>query len=152
MLYGFNRKNSAKIFSIIKKEFRRKRKSFDRDKKKGGGLKRETILSVLQIGFFAAAGLILVSFSRQGAVLVRANDMLTMYVGWAAILIPFILLSFGFFLSKLRIPLGQANVTIGSLLFFVSITTLTRSGYFGQGAWDGVVALITSAGAFVVLL
>jgi len=131
---------------------RRKRKSFDRDKKKGGGLKRETILSVLQIGFFAAAGLILVSFSRQGAVLVRANDMLTMYVGWAAILIPFILLSFGFFLSKLRIPLGQANVTIGSLLFFVSITTLTRSGYFGQGAWDGVVALITSAGAFVVLL
>lgn len=131
---------------------RRKRKGIDKDKKKGGGLKRETILSAIQIGFFAAAGLILVSFSRQGAILVRVNDMLTMYVGWAAILIPFILLSFGFLISKLRIPLGQANVTIGSLLFFVSITTLTRAGYFGRGAWEGVVTLITSAGAFVVLV
>lgn len=115
-------------------------------------LKREAILSIIQIGFFATAGLILVSFSRQGAVLVYVNDYLVSYFAWTAIFIPFILLSLGFLLSKLKFPLGQPNVIIGILLFFVSVTTLTRAGSFGSSAWEGVATLITGPGAFIVLL
>ena len=123
-------------------------------KKKGGGLKlkRETIVSIFQIGLFAAAGLILVSFARQGSILVNVNDALVGYFGWTTIFLPFILISAGFLVSQLSIALGQPNVIIGTLLFFLSIATLSRAGTFGRSAWEGVSILITAPGAFVLLL
>lgn len=108
------------------------------------------IVSILQILFFTAAGLVLVSFSRQ-AVLAGINDALVGQFGWASIFVPFILLSFGFLFSKLKNPLSQPNVPVGMLLFFLSIAALTRSGEFGSSAWDGISALITNIGAFIVL-
>lgn len=115
-------------------------------------LKPRVILSLFQLGFWASAGLILVSFSRQGSILVRVNDMLTSYVGWTSIFLPFILISLGFALSKMKIVLGRSHVVVGALLFFFSLTTLTSSGFFGESAFLGVAALITSAGALVLLL
>ncbi len=122
--------------------------------KKGPALniKSEVIFSIIQIGVFALAGLILVSFSRQGSALVGVNDTLVNYLGWSSILLPFILISLGFLMSKLKTPLGQPNVLIGTILFFVSISALTRAGYFGRQAWLGVVALVTPVGAFILLL
>lgn len=123
-----------------------------RKKGKGFSLKPEVILSIFQIGVFSAAGLILVSFARQGSVLVRLNDALVGYFGWSSVILPFVLICFGLLLSKLKTPLGQPNVLVGILLFFVSIATLTRAGSFGANSWDGVSALVTPAGAFVVLM
>lgn len=120
--------------------------------KKQTGLKPEVIVSIFALLLFATSALILVSFSRQGSALVKVNDMMTGYFGWASILLPFVLVSFAFMVSKLKIALARPNVTIGALLFFVSIMTLTRAGYFGKSAWDGVAVLITSPGAFVLLL
>src|SRR3989344_4510537 len=137
------------------KKKRRGRKKGVKNKKNRGlsiGLKRETVISVFQVGLFAVAGLILVSFARQGSMLVRINDALVSYFGWTTIFLPFILISLGFLSSSLKIALGQPNVTIGVLLFFLSIATLTRSGNFGKSAWEGVAILITTPGAFVLLL
>jgi len=139
---------------MAKRRRRKKKKGLER--KRGLGikipLKRETILGIIQLALIAGAGLILVSFSRQGVLLGRVNDYLVAYLGWSSILLPFILLSFGFLISKLKMPLGQPNVVIGVLLFFVSMATLTKSGSFGKSAWEGVVALVTAPGAAVVLL
>lgn len=115
-------------------------------------LKKETLISILQVGCLALAGLIIVSFSRQGALLIRLNDWLVGQVGWAAILLPFILISLGFLISKLKIPLGQPNVIVGILLFFVSVTTLTKAGRIGNEFWNGFTTLLTAPGAFVVLV
>jgi len=138
---------------------RKKRKSKKGSKKDqqgqaSGGLniKKEALLSILQVGLFALAGLILVSFARQGSILVQLNDTLIEYFGWTTIFLPFIFISLGFVISKLQFVLGQPNVVIGMMLFFVSLTTLTRSGSFGSSAWDGVSALVTGVGAFLVLL
>jgi len=131
---------------------KRKKRQKKVDKKKGQGIKPEVFASIFQLALFALAGLVLVSFSRQGSILVRVNDALTGYFGWASILLPFIIMSFAFMLSKLKIALARPNVTIGVLLFFVSIMTLTRAGFFGNSAWDGVAVLITAPGAFVLLL
>lgn len=133
----------------------KKRKHAKKSLKKQKGVKlpfkRDTLVSIIQIGFFAAAGLLILSFARQGAILVQINDALVTTTGWTSIFLPFILLSLGFFISKLKIPLGAPNVLVGSILFFVSLTALTRSGMVGRESWSGVSALITSAGAFVVL-
>jgi len=115
-------------------------------------IKKETIRGIIQVGIFAASALVLVSFSRQGKLLIALNDALVSYLGWSSIFVPFLLLSLGFLISTLKFPLGQPTVLIGFMLFFLSSATLSRAGFFGRSAWDGVVALITSAGAVVVLI
>ncbi len=128
-------------------------------KKRGGGrrsfslkLKKETVYSIVQILFFSLALLVIVSFSRRGLILVRLNDLLVEYFSWTTVLLPFIFLSFAFLLSKIKFPLSQPNVIVGSLLFFVSIASIARAGIAGTLAWEGIASLITPVGAFIVLL
>ena len=115
-------------------------------------LKPATMYSIAQITFFALAGLVIVSFSRQGLVLVKLNDFLVGLFSWTTIFLPFIFLTFGLSLTKLKTPLSQPNVIIGSLLFFVSVSALTRAGSVGRSAWISMVELITVPGSFIVLL
>lgn len=115
-------------------------------------LKRATVFSISQIVFFALAALVIVSFTRRGLALVKLNDMLVYSFSWATIFLPFVFLSFAFLLSKIKIPLSQPNVLVGSLLFFISIATLGRAGSLGKLAWEGIASLITSVGAAIVLL
>ena len=115
-------------------------------------LKKGTVYSIVQVFFFALAGLILVSFSRQGLVLVRLNDLLISAFSWTTFILPFLFLSFALLVSKIKNPLGQPNVVIGGLLFFVSVLTMGRAGAIGKMAWGGASSLVTPIGAFIVLL
>lgn len=115
-------------------------------------LKPDTIFSIAQIAFFALAGLVVVSFARQGLILVRVNDFLVNYLAWSTVFLPFIFLSSGFLISKFRNPLSQPNVLVGSTLFFISVATIGHAGILGRSAWDGVAELVTPVGAFIVLL
>src|SRR4030066_1564619 len=83
-------------------------------------LKPATIYSVVQIAFYTLAGLIIVSFTRRGLVLVKLNDLLIELFAWTTIFLPFICISFGLLVSKLRIPLSQPNVMVEVVLFFIS--------------------------------
>src|SRR3989344_7276455 len=115
-------------------------------------LKRDTVFSIAQIFFFAVAGLILISFSRQGAVLMRLNDLLISYFSWSSIFLPFIFLSFSFLISKVKLIIGQPNVIVGSLLFFLSVMALGRAGILGREVWWAISILITGIGAGIVLI
>src|SRR3989344_8705559 len=115
-------------------------------------LKPGTIFSIAQITFFILSGLVMVSFLRQGPVLMRLNDFLITYFSWTSVFLAFIFLSFGFVVSKFKTPLGQPNVIIRILVFFISILTLTQAGIVRRLFWDGISELITGIGAFIVLL
>ena len=115
-------------------------------------LKKGTVHSIGQVFFFSLAGLIIVSFARQGVILVKLNDFLVSYLSWTTIFLPFVLLSAGFLLTKFKTPFAQPNVLVGSLLFFISTLTITRAGIIGKYSWEGVATLITSVGAFIILL
>ena len=115
-------------------------------------LKKATVYSIAQVVFFSLSALVVVSFARQGLILIRLNDILVNYFSWTTIFLPFILLSFGFLVSKLKSPLSAPNVLVGGILFFISVMSLTRAGILGRAAWEGVATLITKAGAFIVLL
>ena len=115
-------------------------------------LKKETTFSIAQIFFFGVSALILISFSREGAILLKFNDLLLTYFSWSSIFLPFIFLAFAFLLTKVKFPLGQPNVIVGGLLFFVSIMTLGHAGILGMSAWEGMAALITKAGAAIILI
>src|SRR5690554_5113132 len=113
-------------------------------------LKDTTKHSIAQIFFFSLAGLVMVSFSRQGLLLQYLYNFLNVNFGWSKIFLPFIFLSFGLFVSKFKSVLSQANVVVGSLLFFVSISSITRAGVMGTAAWEGLVELVSPIGAFLI--
>ena len=113
-------------------------------------LKPQTYSSIAQVFFFAAAFLIIISFSRRGLILVRFNDMMMEIFGWATVFLPFIFLSFSFLVSKIKLPLSQPNVIVGSILIFLSLAGLGKSGNLGLTFWDGVSTLVTPIGAIVV--
>jgi DNA segregation ATPase FtsK/SpoIIIE, S-DNA-T family len=113
-------------------------------------LKKDSVFSISQIVFFAIAGLILLSFSRQGVILLKFNDILLKYFSWSSIFLPFIFLAFAFLLSKVKFILGQPNVIVGGLLFFISIMGLGRAGIIGVVVWNSIVALVTGVGAAIV--
>ncbi|HJY98091.1 MAG TPA: DNA translocase FtsK [Patescibacteria group bacterium] len=115
-------------------------------------LKNETVFSIAQIFFIALAGLVIVSFTRQGLILSGFNDFIWEYFSWSSFFLPFVLLSFGFLISKVKFILGQPNVVVGGLLFFISIMSLGRAGRIGITSWDAIAALVTGFGAAIVLV
>lgn len=115
-------------------------------------LKKGTIFSIAQIFFLVLAGLIALSFLRQGLILIKVNDFLITYFSWTVVFLPFIFLSFSFFVSKLKGPLSQPNVIVGILLFFISIASISKAGVLGRNAWEAIAALITNMGAFIIFL
>jgi S-DNA-T family DNA segregation ATPase FtsK/SpoIIIE len=114
-------------------------------------LKPQTMFAIAQVIFFATAALILISFSRQGLILVKINDFLMAFFGWATIFLPFVFLCFALMLSKIKLPLSQPNVIVGSILFFLSLAAMSKSGNLGLVFWDGVSTLVTPIGAYVIL-
>jgi S-DNA-T family DNA segregation ATPase FtsK/SpoIIIE len=115
-------------------------------------LKTATIYSIVQVAFFSLAFLIIISFARQGLVLVRLNDFLITYLSWSTVFLPFIFITFGLLVSKFKTPLSSPNVVAGSVLFFISMATISRAGILGKTAWGGIATLVTPVGAFIVLL
>ncbi len=113
-------------------------------------LKKESVFSISQIIFFIFAGLILVSFSRQGMIFIKFNDFLLRYFSWSSIFLPFIFLSFAFLLSKVKFVLGQPNVIVGGLLFFISVMSLGKAGLVGLTFWDAIAALVMGVGAGII--
>jgi DNA segregation ATPase FtsK/SpoIIIE, S-DNA-T family len=130
----------------------KKRKRVKSKKSLRPKLKTATVYSIVQVTFFALAGLVMVSFARQGLLLLRLNDFLVSLFSWSTVLLPFLFLTFGLLVSKFKTPLGQPNVVIGGLLLFISLMTLTRAGLVGRNAWEGIATLITGIGAAIVFL
>lgn len=103
---------------------KKKRKYTKRKKSKKAfqlNLQPATMMAIAQVVFFALAALIIISFSRRGLALVKVNDFLIGMFSWATAFLPFIFVAFGLLVSKIKTPLSQPNVVIGSLLVFVSI-------------------------------
>jgi len=115
-------------------------------------LKRESMFSISQTIFAAIAALILISFSRQGMILIKFNDILLNYFSWSSIFLPFIFLAFAFLMSKVKFVLGQPNVIVGGLLFFIAVMGLGQAGIAGVTVWEGIAALVTGIGAGIILV
>jgi S-DNA-T family DNA segregation ATPase FtsK/SpoIIIE len=115
-------------------------------------LKKGQTHAIAQAIFFGLAGLMLISFSRSGGILIAVNDFLIKYFGIASLFLPFIFLVFGFLVSRFKNPLSSPNVLVGSMLFFLAFATLFQAGQFGTSSWEGISALITPVGTVLIML
>lgn len=126
---------------------RRKRYRRNRLKLK---LKKGTIYSIFAFGFIVAGIILLLSFTKNGTSFVFINNLLDRYFGSVSFLFPFVLIFFGFLFLKLKLFLSGINVSIGFLLFFLSLDAITRGGLVGRELFGILSDILTNIGASIV--
>ncbi|MFH1280293.1 MAG: DNA translocase FtsK [Candidatus Beckwithbacteria bacterium] len=115
-------------------------------------LPKETIYTLSSTGLILIGGLIMVSLSRQSPFLEMIFGYFNSLFGWGILLLPFIFLSSGLMLTRLKWRITKPNVFVGSLVLLISTISLTKAGTIGQEIWNSLVALIYNSGAFLVLI
>jgi len=115
-------------------------------------LRKDTLYTISSVFLFSLAALIIFSFSRQGVVLDRLFTLLTYYLGIGVLFLPFLLIAAGLMLARLQWKITRPNVFVGAVVLSVAVVSLTRGGVIGNLVWFNLAALISSFGAFFVLL
>lgn len=134
---------------------RRRRSSYSMPKLK---LKQKTIVTVATLISIVFAGVSLVALVSSTPTLSFWREFLKGSLGWTMIFSPLIFLTTGLVLQKFKWSFAQANVLIGLVVIMLSLSGLTASfsqvqaGDLGNLIWNELSALLTGAGAFLVLL
>lgn len=114
-------------------------------------LPKETLYTLASTGLILMSGLTLLSLSRQGQLLLVIYSLFSGWFGWGILLLPFIFLSLGLMLTRLKWRITKPNVFVGSFILWLSAVSLTRAGVIGARIWESVAELIFSGGAILVL-
>jgi S-DNA-T family DNA segregation ATPase FtsK/SpoIIIE len=127
--------------------------SFGRKNNYGIKLKKSTMYSISAVLLFVTAGLIWLSFIRQGLILTQINNFLVSQIGVVPVgFLPFPFIVAGLMVSKIKFALSEPHVFLGSLLVIAFLTGLLRSGDLGVDAWQGSSLFLSAPGAFLFLL
>ncbi len=113
-------------------------------------LKKGTIYSIFAFGFILLGAILLLSFTKNGNAFILINNLLDRYFGSVAFLFPFVLIFFGFLFLKLKFFLSGLNVSLGFLLFFLSMDALIRGGFVGRELFGILSDILTEIGAGLV--
>lgn len=116
-------------------------------------LKKSTVYSISAVLLFVSAGLVWLSFLRQGLILTNLNDFLTSQIGIiSAFCLPFPFIIAGLMVSKIKAAISEPHVFLGSLLTVSFLTGLTQGGKIGNDIWQGASVFISTPGAFLFML
>lgn len=116
-------------------------------------LKKKTIYTLFAIGCFLAASILLLSFSKRGPASLAINLTLIDKFGSLAFMFPLAFVFLGFlFLHMKRVYLSRLNVSLGYILFFVSLLSLTRTGVIGKEIFSIFAEILSPRGADVVFI
>ena len=79
-------------------------------------LPKETLYTIISTGLILAGGLTLLSLSQQGELLLVIFNFFNSLFGWGILLLPFIFVSAGLMLTRLKWRITKPNVFVGSLV------------------------------------
>jgi len=114
-------------------------------------LPKETIYTLSSTGLIVCGAIIMVSLSRQSVFLTTIYNYFSGLFGWGILILPFLLISAGLMLTRLKWRITKPNVFVGSCLLLISSVSLTKAGTIGQQIWLSLTSLIYTAGAILVL-
>ncbi len=115
-------------------------------------LKTKTIYTIFGIGFFLLGIFLLLAFIKPADSTSILTSQLNEKFGSGAVLTPLIFILLGFLFLHLKFYLSRINVTIGSLLLFISYISLTRSGTVGSGIFAILSEILGNAGSYMVFI
>jgi S-DNA-T family DNA segregation ATPase FtsK/SpoIIIE len=110
---------------------RKKRKAYKR-RSKGLQLKKGTIYTLSAVGLVFAALASAASYTRNGSALIQVNDYLINFFGFFSFLIPIICVLVALFILQMKNSLSRPNISIGFIVFTISILGLFQSGMVGH--------------------
>lgn len=113
-------------------------------------LRKETIYTIFSLGLISTGVLLLLSFSKNGSSFILINSFLERNFGFVSILFPFIPIFFGFLFLRLKFFLSRPNIALGFLLFFISLSSITKSGEIGRTTWVILSEVLTDIGSDIV--
>ena len=115
-------------------------------------LPRETIYTLASTGLILFGGLIMVSLSRQSSFLELIFKFFSSLFGWGILFLPFLFLTAGLMLTRLKWRITKPNVFVGSAILLITSVSLTQAGTIGQQIWASLTGLIYRSGALLVLI
>ena len=115
-------------------------------------LKKNTVYTLFGTGTLLASFILFLSLGYHEGSLQTVNDLLLIKFGGGAFLVPFLAFFVGMYMLHLKFFLSRLNVTIGFMLFFVSVLGLTRSGEVGTTTFRIFSEILTTPGANIVFI
>src|SRR3990172_10283229 len=88
-------------------------------------LSQSTLYSLVSVGLIVAGGLILISLARPNPALELVFNFTWQYFGCGVFLLPFVFLSAGLVLTRLKWRIAKPSVFLGALVFLLSAISLT---------------------------
>jgi DNA segregation ATPase FtsK/SpoIIIE, S-DNA-T family len=114
-------------------------------------LKKGTIYSVFAFGLVVVGLLLLLSFTRNGNSFIFMNNLLDRYFGGISFLFPFVLIFFGFLFLRIKV-LSGINISVGFLLFFLSLSALIQAGLIGKELFKILADILTDVGSELIYI
>lgn len=130
----------------MRRRYRRRRSLFQLK------LKSETVYTLFSILLFGLAGMLVISFTRQGTILEKVFLLGERKFGWGLYLLPLVLSFFGFFFTRFRVSLAKPNVAVGAILLWLAILGITQAGTVGSQIWLNTEIILKPVGALFILL
>ena len=115
-------------------------------------LKKQTLYSIFSMLLLGAAGLIFLSWGRQGQLLTKLYTLLYAQIGFGIYLLPFNLFFLGLLVLGSKTFLSKPNLSIGSILITGPIIVLGQGGEVGNLLWNEMTMLITSPGTSLIMI
>ncbi|KKT85879.1 MAG: segregation ATPase, FtsK/SpoIIIE family protein [Candidatus Collierbacteria bacterium GW2011_GWA2_44_99] len=115
-------------------------------------LKKDTTNSVLAVILMGIGGLIAISFSQQGDLLTKINEIGQQFFGWPLLFLPFIFIVGGLIITHVKLAIASTHVLLGSVVTMVSLSGLFGTGSLGLGIKESVVSLISVPGTILFYL
>ncbi|MBU2632549.1 DNA translocase FtsK [Patescibacteria group bacterium] len=114
-------------------------------------LKKNTVYSIFAFGLLLAGIITALSFTQQKEQsFLELNNVLRDSFGFASFLLPLLFVLLGFYFLRLKSFISRPNVSVGFLIFFVSISSLFKAGNFGNYFYLMIADLISGIGSILV--
>lgn len=113
-----------------KKRKAKKRGSYKR--RSGFKLKKGTIYTLSAVSLVFAAIACALSYTKSGSALVSLNNFLIDFFGFFSFLIPIVFILVALYMLKMKNSLSRPNISIGFIVFTISILGLFQSGMVGH--------------------
>jgi S-DNA-T family DNA segregation ATPase FtsK/SpoIIIE len=115
-------------------------------------LRPATLQTILFVFFIILSVISVISFLWSGSFPTQYNQLLSRYFGLASIAIPFLFLLAALMFSRIKFPLREPNISLGSVIIFISIISLLQQGIIGHFFWLQMLTVFGQVAAFFIFI
>lgn len=115
-------------------------------------LKQATLQTILFVFFLILSIISVISFLQSGPFPIQYHRFLSQYFGMASIAVPFLLLLTALMFSRIKFPLREPNISLGSFIMFIALVSLFQQGTAGHFFWFQMLTVFGQIASFLIFI